>query len=116
MSKLLIYIGEKKPFDVDQAIFVISSLDGISCVSRGSFIGSVFECQYSYRERTTVIRLSENLETVTADGLGIDSLEFAVQFQKRMPMPLHAIDMEYSFDVVLSEFESGDELLNAISD
>jgi hypothetical protein len=116
MSKILIYIGENEYFDADVTIDTITDMPGISDPRRGQFIGSVFQCKYTFEGRVTTVRLTDKLKTVTVEGLEIESLEFAVQFQKLMPMPLHAIDMEYSFDVILSRFDSGEEFLSKIKD
>jgi hypothetical protein len=115
MSKLLIYIGENEQFDVNATINAITSMVGVSNARKGNFIGAIFECEYVANGRNTVIRLSPEAETITAEGLGDESLEFALDLQKKLPMPLHAIDMEYSFNVVLSDFASIIELRKAIS-
>jgi hypothetical protein len=114
MNKLLIYIGENQRFDLDVAKRAIGSIHGVSNPRDGSFIGAVFECQYTFAGQTTVIRISDNLETVIVEGLGDEASDFAVKFQKLMPMPLHVIDMDYTFDLDLHTFSSGDELMSAI--
>jgi hypothetical protein len=114
MNKILIYIGENEYFDADVTISTIASMSGVSDSRRGQFTGSIFQCKYTFENRTTTIRLTDKLKTITAEGLGIEALEFAVRFQKLTPMLLHAIDMEYSFDVILSKFDSGEELLSEI--
>ncbi len=114
MNKLLIYIGENRRFDLDFAVFAITSIDGVFNARRGNFIGAAFECNYSYAGRTTMVRISEDLETVTVEGLGNESTEFAVNFQELIPEQLHVVDMDYSFELNLSEFKSGAELMSAI--
>ena len=116
MSKLLIYIGENQKFDLQSTVENITSIDGTSSVRLGKFIGAVLECNYSYGGRTSVIRLSEDLETVSVEGLGEEAMDFAVKFQQRSAVPLRAIDMEYSFDLELSKFSTGAEFMSAIRD
>jgi hypothetical protein len=116
MNKILIYIGENEFFDADTTINTIISIPGVSDPQRGQFIGSIFQCKFTFEEKVTTVRLTDKLKTVTAEGFGIESLEFAVRFQKLMPMPLHAIDMDYNFDVILSRFEFGKELQSEIRD
>jgi hypothetical protein len=113
MSKLLIYIGEHERFDLQETIAAITSIEGVTNARQGAFIGAVFDCNFSYRGRTTVVRLSDSLKTVTAEGLGDESMEFAVRLQKALPTPMRVIDLDYSFDVALSDFSTGDELLLA---
>lgn len=116
MSKLLIFIGENQQFDLPLTVAAITSLPGVSNARTGVFIGAVFECNYSARERTTVVRISDDLETVTVEGIGDDSLDFAVQFQKAMSTPLNVIDMEYTFNLGLSNFQSAFDLKTAIQE
>ena len=114
MSKLLIYIGENQEFDFDSTMRAITEIDGVSNARSGKFIGAVFECNYSHTGRITVVRISEDLETVTVEGLGEEAVDFAVKFQQRMPKSLHVIDMDYSFNLDLSKFKTGAELMAAI--
>ncbi|WP_070247201.1 hypothetical protein [Duganella phyllosphaerae] len=115
MSKLSIYIGEGQCFDMSRTAAAIAAIDGVSNVRQGNFIGAVFECHYSYAGRATVVRLSKDLETVTVEGLGEEATDFAIKLQRSQPeLPLHVIDMDYSFNLELSRFQSGDELRAAI--
>ncbi|PRC92385.1 hypothetical protein [Solimicrobium silvestre] len=113
-SKLLIYIGENEKFDVARTTEVISSIVGTSDAKLENFIGAIFECNYTFQDRTTIVRISEELKTVTVEGLGVESLNFALEFQRMMSCALHAIDMEYSFDVDLRNFQSIEDLMSAI--
>lgn len=114
MSKLLIYIGEGQRFDLEATVLAISSIDGVSNIRRGAFIGAVFECDYSYAGRKTVVRISEDLETVTVEGLGEEAVDFAIKFQKCNSIPLNVIDMDYSFNLELPKFQSRYELMSAM--
>ena len=59
--------------------------------------------------------MSREAETITVEGLGDESLEFALELQKSSSVPLHAIDLDYSFNVNLRDFNSVIELKNVIS-
>jgi hypothetical protein len=115
MSKLLIYIGENQKFEVPDTIRVISSFTGTSNAREGKFIGTIFECDYTFQGVTTVVRISEDAETVTAEGLGDEALDFALKLQAAMSKPLSAIDMDYSFNVRLNDYKGLSELRSAIS-
>lgn len=115
MSKLLIYIGEKQAFDLEKSIQAITSLAHVTNARRGRFIGAVFECEFTFEGATTIVRISDDIETVTVEGLGREATEFAVRFQQSLRTPLRVIDMEYSFDLGLSEFSSGADLSRAIA-
>jgi hypothetical protein len=115
MSKLLIYIGEKQTFDLEKTVHATLSIDGVANARRGKFIGAVFECEYTFEGENTIIRISEDLETVTVEGLGKEAADFAVKLQQRLDVPLRAIDMDYSFDLPLSNFSSGAEFIRAMA-
>ena len=69
MKKLLIYIGENQKFDVEMAINAIAAMSGTTKARRGNFIGAIFECTYGYAGVNTVIRMSEDAKTITAEGV-----------------------------------------------
>ena len=110
MSKLLIYIGENKKFDVPNTIRAISSIAGVSNTREGKFIGALFECEYVLHGMVTIVRISDDAETVTVEGLGDESLDFALKLQSVLPVSLSAIDMDYSFNVKLSDYETINDL------
>ena len=113
-NKLLIYIGDKKTFDLTATIQAISSIRGVSNPKTGSFIGAIFECNYSADGRQTIVRISPEADTVTVEGLGDDAFDFALEFQRITPVSLHAMDMNYSFNVALSDFKTVSEFKSAI--
>jgi hypothetical protein len=115
MTKLLIFIGEGQKFDVEATISAISAMRGVVDARRGNFIGSIFECEYHYVGTSTLVRLSQEAETVTAEGLGTCALSFALELQRALSADLHAIDMEYSFNVALREFQTVEQLQQATS-
>lgn len=115
MSKLLIYIGENQKFDVPNTINSILSIDGVSNVREGKFIGAIFECEFTSQGLTTIVRISDDAETVIVEGLGDESLDFALKLQSILPVKLSAIDMDYSFNIELSNFKEVSELKLAIS-
>lgn len=116
MSKLLIYIGEGQKFDIPAVIQRISSMNGVSNARVGSFVGAVFECEYTFNGRNTIVRISPDAETITVEGLGDESLDFAVKLQALWAEPLSAIDMDYSFNIELSGLSSVTEVRHAMSE
>ena len=110
MNKLLIFVGEDMKFDVPTTIKTIESLQGVTESRTGDFIGAVFECTFAHEGRSTVVRLSKDLETITADGLGDESFRFALLLQALLPGELRVTDMNYAFDVRLTDVESVQDL------
>jgi hypothetical protein len=116
MTKLLIFIEENQRFDVELTIGAIVAMKGARNAKRGNLIGAVFECEYSCAGTITVIRLSKEAETVTAEALDTCALSFALELQRALAVDLHAIDMEYSFNVALRDFQTVEQLRQAVSD
>lgn len=114
MSKLLIYIGENEKFDFERTVSAISAIEGVRNSRVGKFIGAIFECEYVWNGLSTIVRISPELETVTVEGLDDSALQFAIEFQRRTPVDLHAIDMDYSFNVSLGQFATASEFRHAI--
>lgn len=114
-SSLGLYIGENDRFDRGEFVRIISGMLGVKNVRPdGSFEASV-RCEYTYNDRVTVVSLMSDGKFVWSDGLGDDSLSFAIEFQRHCKTPLRAIDSEYSFDLDLSEIVSIDEFRSKIS-
>jgi hypothetical protein len=116
MNRLLIYIGEAQKFDVESTIKSISTMKRVRNARRGEFIGSIFECDFAVDDHPTIIRFSSDAETVTAEGLGDDSLEFALEFQSISPITLYVTDMGYNFNVALGSIKTVSEFKKAIRD
>jgi hypothetical protein len=110
MNKLLIFVGKDKRFDFPTTIKTIESLQGVTESRTGDLIGAVFECTFVHEGRSTVVRLSKDLETITADGLGDESFRFALLLQALLPGELRVTDMNYAFDVRLADVESVQDL------
>lgn len=115
MSKLLLFIGENVKFDQREIVKILSEMPEVINLRQGNFIGASVECEYTHGDQSTIVRLSSDGETVTAEGLGDDSLKFALEFQRRLTIPLRAIDMEYSFDLSLSDISTVDEFRKRMS-
>lgn len=115
MNKLLIFAGKDKKFDVPATVKAIESLRGVTESRVGDFIGAVFECKFTDEGRSTIVRLSKDLETITANGLGNESLLFALLLQSMLPIELRVTDMNYAFDLSLSDVESVQDLRKLVA-
>jgi hypothetical protein len=114
VNKLLIYIGENQKFNHDRLVEAICSMPGVIRARNGSFIGAIFQCEYTLGKETTVVRVKDDLETITVEGLGHSALGFSLELVRRLKEELHAVDMDYSFNVKLVNYKSIDELDTAI--
>jgi hypothetical protein len=105
MNRLLIYIGENQKFDLRDTIAAICAIPGTSNPREGA-LTALFECEYKAFGRFTTIRISSNAETVTAEGLGDDSIQFMLELQSRLPIDLYVTDMGYDFDLPVRSFST----------
>ena len=103
MNRLLIYIGEDQKFNIRDTIGAICTIPGISN-PRENVSPEVFECEYEAMGVSTTIRISSDAETVTAEGVGDDSVKFMLELQSRLPVDLYVTDMNYDFDLPVRSF------------
>ena len=61
-----------------------------------------------------LVRLRQEAETVTAEGLDICALSFALELRRALPVDLSAIDLEYSLNVALRDFQTVEQLKQAV--
>lgn len=106
MSKLLLFIGENEQFDKDTVVQQIRKIVGVRNDKEGNFIGSVFEAEYAVNNESYIVRLSDDLETITVDGIDDNSLDFVLQLKTLLMIPLQVVDMDYSFHLELANVNS----------
>lgn len=110
MKTLLLFIGENEKFALNQISSILPVIPGIHNLKEGNFVCSILECEFAYENDFTLIRLSDDLETISISGAGDASLKIALEIQKRYPKPIRLIDLDYSFDLVLEKIGSVSEL------
>ncbi|WP_274879567.1 hypothetical protein [Vibrio harveyi] len=106
MSKLLLFIGENEQFDKDTVVQQIRKIVGVRNDKEGNFIGSAFEAEYAVNNESYIVRLSDDLETITVDGIDDNSLDFVLQLKTLLMIPLQVVDMDYSFHLELANVNS----------
>lgn len=107
---LLLFIGEDEKFNLSQIADILSKIPNIQNFKQGDFVGSILECEFSEKTDYTIIRLSDDLETISIDGDGDASLKIALEIQKHYPQNLRLIDSNYSFDIELAKIKSVGQL------
>ncbi len=110
MKMLLLFIGEDEKFNLSQVADILTKIPNIQNFNQGNFVGSILECEFSEKNDFTIIRLSDDLETISIDGDGEASLKIALEIQKHYPQNLRLIDSNYSFDIELAEIKSVGQL------
>ena len=110
MKMLLLFIGEDEKFNFSEIADILPKIPHIHNLKQGEFVGSILECEFSDKNDYTIIRLSDDLETISIDGDGDASLKIALEIQKHYPQNLRLIDSNYSFDIELEKIKSVGQL------
>lgn len=116
MNILILFINDNEKFDKKKILPILQEISGTKNLKEGNFIGSIIECEYSYEDDFTLVRLSEDLETITISGMGDSSLKIALEIQKRYPTAIRVVDSDYNFELILEELESVSEFRQRILD
>lgn len=114
MKMLLLFIGESEKFDAKKVESIFAQIPNMENFKKDNLIGVIIECEFAYHNDFTLIRLTEDLETITLSGDGDASLKAALEIQKYYDKSLRLIDSNYSFDLVLEKIISVDELRQKI--
>ncbi len=114
MNILILFIGENKKFDENKILSILQDIPGIQNLREGNFVGSILECEFSEEDDFTLIRLSDDLETISISGIGDASLKIALEIQKRYPRAIRVVDSNYNFELVIEEMESVNEFRQRI--
>ncbi len=94
MKTLLLFIGENEKFAPNQISSILPVIPGTHNLKEGNFVGSILECEFAYENDFTLIRLSDDLETISISGVVDASLKIALEIQKRYPKPIRLIDSQ----------------------
>ena len=114
MNKTLVFIGEGQTFDQRKIRRDLSKI-GVTNLRFGDLIGSVLEGDYRFNEDVTIVRLSDDLQTISMYGTGDASLNLALELQRREPRPLRVTDLGYDFEFSLQSVHTIEGMLHKIN-
>lgn len=114
MNKLLIYLEDGLPFEINSVKAAIMSVAGVCHIQDRLHIGSIYECDYVHADSATLIRLGPKADIITAEGLCDNSLRFAFELQDKVSSPLWITDMGFNFNFRLRNRRSLSEMKSAI--
>ena len=113
MNKTLVFIGEGQTFDQRKIRRDLLKI-GVTNLRFGDLIGSVLEGDYRFNEDVTIVRLSDDLQTISMYGTGDASLNLALELQRREPRPLRVTDLGYDFEFSLQSVRTVAEMRRKI--
>jgi hypothetical protein len=107
----LIVCGEAGfKFDEGEVFQTLKDLPGVYNLERGDFVGAALQCEYEFDGDRTIVRLSDDLESITIAGAGDASLQIALELQQREEQPLFVTDFGYDFNFSLKDSHTIDAI------
>ena len=114
MQMLLLYYPDNRLFAAESIQRIFESESGFRHVRFNEPGGALIEAIYVGDQDSTIVRLSGNRKTVSLSGQTDATLRAALIVQSHLQGPIRIIDLDYAFDLVLSDFKDIEELRSAI--
>jgi hypothetical protein len=114
MHSLLLFDVNEQPIDLAAIEDIFRSEAGFHEVRRNTPIGTPIEADFVDRGDFTTVGVSTDCETISIRGTSGAALQVAWLLHTQLRMPLRMVDTEYSFDLMLDDFASIEELVAAI--
>lgn len=110
MQSLILFVSEEEKFDKTKIKEIFDNIPGVENLREEPSDDASLECDFKYKDRSTIVILHNDLEIISISGIGDESLKIAIEIQDYYPKPLRIIDSGYSFDLVLEGISSVTEL------
>jgi hypothetical protein len=116
MNNLLLFdsTGQAIPLAAVRAVFELET--GFSSIRYDTPAGTRAEAQYEDGDGSTTVRLSGNCQRISLSGVSNTALRVALVLQSHLRTPLRIVDMDYTFDLILSEYATLEDLIAAIEE
>jgi hypothetical protein len=110
MNSLIVCGKADFRFDEDKVFRDLEGILGVYNLERGDFVGAALQCEYEFNGDRTIVRLSDDLESITIAGTGDASLQVALELQRREEQPLFVTDFGYDFNFSLKGIHTIDAI------
>jgi hypothetical protein len=114
MHNLLLFDRNDSPISVDALDRIFRSVAGFGEVRYNTPTGTPIEADFTQDADFTTVRLDSERETISISGTSEAALLAAWLLQSHLRSPLRIVDTDYSFDLVVSDFNSFEALHAAI--
>ena len=114
MHNLLLFDVNDRQIPLDALDRIFHLVDGFQQVRRNTPTGTPIEANFVHGNESTTVRLDSRRETISITGTSDTALRAALILQAYLQDPLRIVDTEYSFDLVLADYSSIEELARAI--
>lgn len=114
MDNLLLFKADDTSISAELLEQILSSVRGFTEIRRHTPAGTLVEAHYSSGDDFTTVRLNSTGKAISISSTSPAALEAAIVVQRGMPFPLRIINMSYSFDLSLQDYENVRDLEAAI--
>ncbi len=114
MNFFMLYIDEGKVFDREKVRELFSTISEISNIEESPDDGASLKGRYDHGGDSTIVELKDDLESIALSGAGNAGIDLAFRIQKGYPVSLHMIDSDYSFDLLISDFDNVSDLTDTV--
>jgi hypothetical protein len=115
MHNIMLFNPDFQPFELAAIQRVFQSENGFRDVRFNEPGGAVIEADYVEPDASTIVRLSGDRRRISLSGTSDATLRAALILQRNLDMPLRIIDTAYSFDLILRDYPSIEQLRTAIA-
>ena len=114
MHSLLLFDVDDRKIPVDALQRVFQTVAGFDAIRKDLPAGAAIEAHYTDGDDFTTVALESGCETISIRGTSGTALKTAWILQAHLDYPLQMVDADYSFDVIVRDFSSQEELIAAI--
>ena len=114
MQFLLLIHEDRRPFSLAQLKHIFRSVRGFHSIRSDGPGGELIQAEFDAEDDSTIVQLSDDLESVALTGASGAALRAALLIQHYYGRPLRIFDLDYSFDLRLIDFRTVEELDAAI--
>jgi hypothetical protein len=114
MQSILLFNQDDRPFELEAIQRVFQTEIGFRDIRLNEPGGAIIEADYIEPEDWTIVGLSGSRKSISLSGTTDAALRAAFTLQRNLGTPLRIIDSDYSFDLVLQNYSTVDELRAAI--
>jgi hypothetical protein len=116
MHSLLLIAANEREIPIDALRRVFESATGFGNLRFDTPTGTPIEATYHEGEDFTTVSLSTTRRAISIRGTSGAALGATWTIKSQLGIPLRIVDTDYSFDLMLEDYASLDELESAIDD
>jgi hypothetical protein len=115
MQRLLVFKPDDSPFSADSLLHVFQLEPGFENVQLNNSTDDAVEATFRQADGWSILRLSHDQKTISLSQNTEVTLRAAMILRRHFKEPLQIIDSDYSFDLMLSDYTSVEDLQSAMA-